>query len=145
IHIADVSSFVQKGDLLDAEAARRSSTIYLPAVTVRMFPEYLSTGLVSLNAGSPRPAYTVEVRFDKQGNRLGYRILLTTLRIGKRFSYDEADQSLEAGDETLQTLHGIAKQLHDVRATQGAITFRRPELKIRVTNGEIEIKKIDSA
>src|SRR5262249_3760826 len=30
IHIADVSAFVHKGDLLDAEAARRSSTIYLP-------------------------------------------------------------------------------------------------------------------
>src|SRR6185503_3625055 len=50
IHIADVSAFVHKGDLLDAEAARRSSTIYLPALSVRMFPERLSTDLASLNA-----------------------------------------------------------------------------------------------
>src|SRR5262249_23887243 len=81
--------------------------------------------------------------FDGQGNRLGYRIVLTTVNVQKRFSYDEADRSLEAGDKSLQTAHSIAKQLHDARAARGAITFRRPELKIRVSDGEIEIKKID--
>ena len=144
IHIADVSAFVEKGDLLDVEAARRSSTIYLPATTVRMFPERLSTDLASLNSGSPRPAYTVEVRFDEQGKRLGYRIALTTVNVEKRFSYDEADRAFDAGNTSLQTLHRIAQQLHDERAARGAITFRRPELKIRITGGEIEIKKINN-
>jgi exoribonuclease-2 len=143
IHIADVSAFVQKGDLLDAEAAQRSSTIYLPSITVRMFPERLSTDLVSLNSGDARPAYTVEVRFDQQGNRLGYRIALTTLKVQKRWSYDEADRALEAGDKPLQVLQQIARQLHDARAARGAITFRRPELKIRVSGDDIEIKTIN--
>jgi len=144
IHIADVSAFVEKGDLLDTEAARRSSSIYLPTVTVRMFPERLSTDLVSLSAGVPRPAFTVEVRFDEQGNRLGYRIALSTIRVERRLSYAQADEAIEAGDSSLQALHGLAKQLHAVRAERGAITFRRPELKVRVDGGEIHIKKIDS-
>ena len=144
IHIADVSAFVEKGDLLDTEASRRSSSIYLPTVTVRMFPERLSTDLVSLSAGVPRPAFTVEVRFDEQGNRLGYRIALSTIRVERRLSYAQADEAIEAGDSSLQALHGLAKQLHAVRAERGAITFRRPELKIRVDDGEIHIKKIDS-
>ena len=144
IHIADVSAFVEKGDLLDTEAARRSSSIYLPTVTVRMFPERLSTDLVSLSAGVPRPAFTVEVRFDEQGNRLGYRIALSTIRVERRLSYAQADEAIEAGDSSLQALHDLAKQLHAVRAERGAITFRRPELKIRVDGGEIHIKKIDS-
>jgi len=110
-----------------------------------MFPERLSTDLASLNSGSPRPAYTVEVRFDEQGNRLGYRITLTTVNVEKRFSYDEADRAFDAGNTSLQTLHGIARQLHDERAARGAITFRRPELKIRITGGEIEIKKINTS
>jgi len=143
IHIADVSAFVEKDDFLDIEAARRSSTIYLPSMTVRMFPERLSTDLASLNFDAPRPAYTVEVRFDELGNRLGYRIGLTTLHVRKRFSYDEADVALGAGDASLQLLQQIAKQLHDARASRGAITFRRPELKVRVENGEIHIKKIN--
>jgi len=143
IHIADVSAFVEKGDLLDAEAAKRSSTIYLPTTTVRMFPDRLSTNLASLTAGEPRPAYTVEVRFDEHGNRLGYRIALSTIRIDKRWSYDEADQSLATGDPSLETLHRIATRLHDARAERGAITFRRTEVKIRVNDSEITIKTID--
>jgi len=143
IHIADVSAFVTKDDLIDAEASERSSTIYLPAITVCMLPEKLSTDLVSLSAAVPRPAFTVEVRFDEQGHRLGYRIALTTIQVGKRFSYDDADKALDAGDVALRTLHDIARQLQDARARRGAITFRRPELKIRVHGQEIEIKKID--
>src|SRR2546426_908976 len=89
------------------------------------------------------PAFSIEVRFDEQGHRLGYRIALTTIQVGKRFSYDEADKALDAGDVALRTLHDIARQLQDARARRGAITFRRPELKIRVHGQEIEIKKID--
>jgi exoribonuclease-2 len=143
IHIADVSAFVEKGDLLDAEARNRSSTIYLPAATVRMFPERLSTDLASLKTGVDRPAYMVEVRFDEHGNRLGYRIALSTLNVQHRFSYEEADQALEDGNESLQELLRIATVLRDARAAQGAITFRRPELKVHVADNEIQIKKIN--
>jgi len=142
IHIADVSAFVTKGDILDAEASRRSSTIYLPSITVRMFPERLSTDLGSLNAGMTRPAFTVEVRFDDQGNRLGYRIALSTINVQRRLSYDEADQAIQA-DEALLTLLNIARHLHEARSKRGAITFRRPELKIGVHGDEIEIQKIN--
>ena len=142
IHIADVSAFVTKGDTLDAEASRRSSTIYLPSITVPMFPERLSTDLASLRTAVPRPAFTVEVRFDKQANRAGYRIALSTIHVQKRLSYDEADQIIES-DPALYTLHRIAKQLRDARSNRGAITFRRAELKIRVKGDEIQITKIN--
>src|SRR2546426_758158 len=93
------------------------------------------------------PAFSIDDEdtreVDEQGHRLGYRIALTTIQVGKRFSYDEADQALDAGDVALRTLHEIARQLQDARARRGAITFRRPELKIRVHGQEIEIKKID--
>ena len=142
IHIADVSAFVRKDDILDAEASRRSSTIYLPSITVPMFPEHLSTELASLRTAVPRPAFTVEVRFDKQANRAGYRIALSTINVQKRLSYDEADQIIES-DPALSTLHRIAKQLNDARSNRGAITFRRAELKIRVKGDEIQITKIN--
>jgi exoribonuclease II len=142
IHIADVSAFVQKGDMLDAEAFRRCSTIYLPSISIRMFPERLSTDLASLQAGVPRPAFTIEVRFDAQGGRLGHRIAVSTIKVDKRLSYDEADRAMESND-SLQTLVRIARQLQDARATKGAITFRRPELKIRVHDEEIHVAKIN--
>ncbi len=143
IHIADVSAFVQKGDVLDAEAARRSSTIYLPSSTVRMFPERLSTDLASLNRGADRPAYTVEVRFDENGGRIDYRIVLTTLRIHSRLSYEEADAQIAANNESMTELHRIALSLQQERSERGAITFRRPELKVRVHGDQIYVKKIN--
>src|SRR5262245_31789019 len=142
IHIADVSAFVAKGDILDAEASRRSSTIYLPSITVPMFPERLSTDLASLRTEVPRPAFTVEVRFDEQANRAAYRIALSTIHVQKRLSYDEADQIIET-DPALYILHRIAKQLRDARSNRGAITFRRAELKIRVKGNEIKMMKIN--
>ena len=142
IHIADVSAFVQKGDILDGEASRRCSTIYLPSISVRMFPERLSTDLASLVAGTPRPAFTVEVRFDSQGGRLGHRIAVSTIQVEKRLSYDEADTAIRS-DASLQVLLRIAQQLQDSRAKRGAITFRRPEIKIRVRGDEIHVSKIN--
>jgi len=98
---------------------------------------------MSLSAGQPRPAYTVEVHFDEQGNRLGYRIALSTIKVERRWSYDEADSALATGDVSLQTLQQLAKALHNVRAARGAITFRRQELKIRVRGEDIKLQNID--
>jgi exoribonuclease-2 len=108
-----------------------------------MFPERLSTDLASLIQGEERPAFTVEVRFDESGSRLGFRILPSTIRVDKRLSYDDADRALEAGDVSLKMLHQLAQQLQTQRAERGAITFRRPELKIRIHGGDIHIKKIN--
>jgi exoribonuclease-2 len=63
--------------------------------------------------------------------------------VTRRLSYDEADKAIQAGDTDLQTLHSIATQLQTARAQRGAITFRRPELKVRVSGGEIEVRKVN--
>lgn len=147
IHIADVSGFVTKGDPLDAEARHRTSTIYLPTIAARMLPERLSTDLASLREGVDRPAFTAEVRFDSAFNRLGQRLILSTIHVGRRLTYEAADTLIEHGDPTLTPLHQIALLLQQERATRGAITFRRKELKIRVRRDEsgerIKVMKVD--
>jgi exoribonuclease-2 len=74
---------------------------------------------------------------------LGYRIALSTIKVDRRLSYDQADGALAAGDLSLQTLHQVAKSLHNIRAARGAITFRRQELKIRVRSEGIKLQNID--
>jgi len=147
IHIADVSAFVAKGDTLDVEAAKRLSTIYLPASRVRMFPDRLSTDLASLHPDVDRPAFTVEVQFDVSGSELtqpGYRLALSTVRVNRRLSYDTADELIRSGgDSDLNLLHSIALQLQQARAARGAITFRRPEFQIHVDESGIHVGKLD--
>jgi exoribonuclease-2 len=132
IHIADASSFVARGDLLDLEASKRASTIYLPTASVRMLPERLSTDLASLRQGVDRATMTVEVRFDGDFKRLDHRLALGSIRVHERLTYEEADRRISGGDAALTTLHQIALRLKEERASRGAITFRRPELKIHV-------------
>jgi exoribonuclease II len=150
IHIADVSAFVVKGDALDTEARHRTSTIYLPSVAARMLPDRLSTDLASLKEGADRPAFTAEVRFDSSFNRIspvGQRLVLSTIHVGRRLNYEDADTLIANGDPALAPLHQIALRLHQERAARGAITFRRPELKIRVrrdeTGEKIKIMKVN--
>jgi exoribonuclease-2 len=145
IHIADVSCFVAKGDTLDLEAAARSSTIYLPANTVRMFPDRLSTDLASLRRGEDRPAFTVEVEFDEQFNRVGHRLVLSTIHIDRRLSYDEADRLIcdPQDNPILRTLHGIALRLQQERTANGAITLRRAEIQVHVDDSGIHVGKLD--
>jgi exoribonuclease-2 len=148
IHIADVSSFVARGDVLDIEALKRASTIYLPTRAVRMLPERLSTDLASLKQGVDRHALTVEVRFDSEFNRLDHRILLSSIQVGERLTYEEVDERIQAADRGLTALHRIALRLREERESHGAINFRRREIKIRVqqkdTGDEIRISTIDA-
>jgi exoribonuclease-2 len=135
IHIADASAFVVKGDILDVEARRRTSTVYLPTTAARMLPEPLSTDLASLREGEDRPALTVEVRFDESFNQVDHRLVLSTIHVRRRLTYDAVDAIIEQGGpegRALTMLHHIARRLQQERAARGAITFRRPELKIRV-------------
>ena len=143
IHIADVSAFVAKDDPLDREAFRRSSTIYLPNVMVTMFPERLSADLASLVTGAARPAFTVEARFDPDDGLVDFRVHRTEIRVTERLSYESVDQRLQRGDLVLEKLQRIAERLCQDRTARGVQTHRRPEVKVKVTNGKVTVRRID--
>jgi exoribonuclease R len=65
--IADVAWFVTDGDVVDAEAWRRGSTLYLPDGRESLYPAVLSESAVSLLPDGPRPAVVFHVRLDTEG------------------------------------------------------------------------------
>jgi exoribonuclease-2 len=144
IHIADVSAFVEKDDPLDREASRRSATIYLPNVSVPMFPERLSTDLASLVSGVVRPAFSVEARFDIEDRLESFRILRTSITVSERLSYECADARIAEGDPMLKLLHRVATHLNEDRVKAGSQTHRRPEIKVRVTDGRVTVHRVES-
>ena len=143
IHIADVSAFVNKGDALDREAFRRSATVYLPNISVMMFPPRLSTDLASLVSGTNRPAFSVEAQFNPASELVDFRVFRSTVKVTDRLSYQSADRRLAEGDATLVRLHRIANQLHENRSEQGAQIHRRPEIKIKVSDGDISVRRVE--
>jgi exoribonuclease II len=142
IHLANPSSFVQKGDLLDQAAVDRPLSLYLPTTTVTMFPERLSCDLASLNQDQLRPAFSVLATLDNEGELVDWRIVPTRLAITRRLTYVEADHLLQDPEETplnhaLRRLRALAEQRRRIREECGAIQLNKPELKLHVRDGEI--------
>jgi exoribonuclease II len=152
VHIALVADFVTKGGALDAEAAARATTVYLPETTVRMLPDVISCEAASLLAAHERPVLTTDVTLSAEGELLDSSIYPARIRIAERVDYDRANALLENETEngpaadTVRQLYDAALKLRENRRRAGAILTQRRESKVRVQEGnKIEIEILDSA
>ena len=94
VHIADVSFFVPSGGALDAEARRRTASLYLPLWAEPMLPPALSSGVCSLVQGEPRRTVTVELAFDADGRRRSVAFYRSTIVSDRRLTYGQVDRVL---------------------------------------------------
>jgi ribonuclease R len=121
VHIADVSAYVAFGSLLDREAYRRATSVYVPAAVEPMLPRALSNNACSLVPGQDRLAVTVEMVID--GDRVRqpafYR---SVIRSDERLDYDRVDR-LFAGSESASGVWGPG--LACARAAAAALAARR--------------------
>ncbi len=139
VHIADVSHFVRAGGAIDAEAALRGTSVYLPGRVEPMLPERLSADLCSLRPDADRNAVTIEVGPD--GAMRAYRSLI---RSGARLSYPQAERILD-GEEghrpdveaALRELAGASRRLREQRFARGAARIESPDLEIELKEGRV--------
>lgn len=133
VHIADVSHYVKPGTLLEEEAFKRATSVYLVDRTVPMLPEKLSNGLCSLNPNVDRLAFAAIFEMDETGKVHKQSFGRTVIHSDRRFSYEEAQERIESGEgdyqEEINILNGIAHQLKAERFKNGAISFESVELK----------------
>ena len=91
VHIADVSAYVPEGSVLDEEARRRGTSVYVPGAVEPMLPQALSNDACSLAPGVERAAVTVEL--DLRGAEIVrsafYRSLI---RSDARLDYERVDR-----------------------------------------------------
>ncbi len=143
IHIADPAVFVERDDPLDRVAADRPLTLYLPTTTVTMLPACIGCNLASLNQDELRPTLSFRVVFNGEGRLLDWSLHRGQVRVTHRLSYDQAEDLMASAQETvgamLAQLHDIACNLESQRLANGALQIKRPELKVRVSNGQIEV------
>ena len=136
IHIADVSYYLDKSPILDAEAQERATSIYLVDRVIPMLPEYLSNGLCSLRPNETKRCFSVAVKINKRGTIKGLWIGRTLIHSDRRFTYEEAQEIIETkqGDykDEIVLLDSIAKKLRAKRMKQGAIAFDREEMRFKL-------------
>lgn len=148
IHIADPAHFVAKDDALDRAATERPLSLYLPTTTVTMFPERLACDLASLKADRLRPSLSFVVRFDENGRLIDWDFGSAQVSVSRRLDYHEADRLIQRGEgeeaEPFRDLVRITDSLRNERETAGAFNLHRPEIKVRVRDGEVTVERIDS-
>ena len=148
VYIADPACYVHKGDLLDKQAEEHPLSLYLPTTTVQMFPPRLSRDLASLCKGVERPALAFTLTISEDGELLDWALAPSVVTVSRRMTYIEADDILEnhPEDEAYQSLSDLLK-LADImkkyREEDGGVSLNRPELHVRVSEGDISVEYID--
>ena len=155
VHIADVSYYVTEGSIIDKEAQKRGTSVYLVDRTVPMLPERLCNNVCSLRPDEDKLTYSVIFLIDEEANVHDWHLAKTITRSNRRFIYEEVQQVLEAHGEAspedymnpgdhmdperpdyepaehfsteLITLNRMAKELRKRRFAAGAVDFEREE------------------
>ena len=139
VHIADVSHYVPAGSIIDQEAYRRGTSVYLVDRVIPMLPVELSNGICSLQAKEDRYAMSCIMEVSPQGKVLHYSIKPSIIHITRRCSYKEIYLALKENiipDDLaplmamVRTLETLAYQLMKMRQQAGAISFEFPEYKV---------------
>lgn len=154
VHIADVSHYVTEGSIIDKEAQKRATSVYLVDRTIPMLPERLCNFICSLRPDEEKLAYSAVFNLNAEAEVKGWRLVHTVIKSNRRFAYEEVQQILEdngvvegtgepappAGKDgykgelavELITLDMLAKKLRKARFKNGAVKFDREELHFDV-------------
>ena len=154
VHIADVSHYVTEGSIIDKEAQKRATSVYLVDRTIPMLPERLCNFICSLRPDEEKLTYSAVFNIDGDGEVKSWRLVHAVIKSNRRFAYEEVQQILEdngvkegtgepappAGPggyrgeyaDELITLDRIAKKLRAARFKNGSVKFDREEMRFEV-------------
>jgi exoribonuclease-2 len=139
IHVADPGRLVEPDSMLDLEARRRGSSLYLASGNLPMFPLELTTGPFSLRAGVRSAAWSTWVDLDTEGEIAAYGIERSWVKPTYRLSYSDADDLIDLAppeEADLSELDKLLDRRRQWRVRQGALQMDLPEGRIRSRDGE---------
>ena len=154
VHIADVSHYVTEGSIIDKEAQKRATSVYLVDRTIPMLPERLCNFVCSLRPDEEKLTYSAVFDMDENAEVKSWRLVHTVIKSNRRFAYEEVQQILEDNgvvDSTgqpappaspegykgeyateLVTLDMLAKKLRAARFKHGSVKFDREEMRFEI-------------
>lgn len=136
VHIADVSHYVTEGSVIDKEAFKRATSIYLVDRTIPMLPERLCNFLCSLRPNEDKLTYSVIFTMNSSAEVKDYRIVRGVINSDRRFSYEEVQDILTSGNgeycNEIKQLNDLAQIMRTKRFAAGAIDFQQAEVRFRL-------------
>ena len=136
VHIADVSHYVTEGSIIDKEAFKRATSIYLVDRTIPMLPEHLCNFLCSLRPNEEKLTYSVIFTMNDKAEVKKFEITRAVIKSDRRFSYEEVQEIIEKGEgeyyEEISTLNRLAQKMREKRFAAGAIDFQQAQVHFRL-------------
>jgi len=136
IHIADVTHYVKPDTILDAEAFKRATSIYLVDRVIPMLPEKLSNGVCSLRPNEDKLTFSAVFKMNDKAEVLGQWFGKTVIRSDRRFAYEEVQQIIETEEgefaKNILKLNELASIMREIRFKNGAINFHTPEIGFKL-------------
>lgn len=142
VHIADVTHYVKEDSIIEQEAFRRATSVYLVDRTIPMLPEKLSNNLCSLRPHEDKLVFSAVFTMDDSGKVIDEWFGRAIIHSDHRFAYEEAQEVIEGvySDEAIQEKYGpvltqlntFAHILREKRFKKGAFNFESPEVKFRL-------------
>jgi ribonuclease R len=137
VHIADVSFYVTPNSVIDREARKRGTSVYLVDRAIPMLPEPLSSHLCSLVPDEDRLTLSVFLDIGADGSVRSSRVAQTVIRSRHRLSYDRVQELFDEGasidastDAALHMLRDAGRQLRQRRIERGSLDFDLPETRV---------------
>ena len=136
VHIADVTHYIKPDTLLDAEAYKRGTSVYLVDRVIPMLPEKLSNGVCSLRPNEDKLTFSAIFKMNDKAEVLSQWFGKTVTRSNRRFTYEEVQQIIETEQgefvENILKLNDMASILRNARFKNGAINFNTPEIRFKL-------------
>ena len=136
VHIADVSHYVRPGMAMDAEALKRSNSVYLVDRVIPMLPEQLSNIACSLRPHEDKYSFSAVFEMDEKGKVYNQWYGKTAIHSNRRFTYEEAQEIIEGKDgdhkEEILIIDKIAKILRNKRLKNGALSIESEEMRFKL-------------
>ena len=95
VHIADVSHYVTEGSIIDKEAQKRATSVYLVDRTIPMLPERLCNFICSLRPDEEKLTYSAVFNINAAGEVKSWRLVHAVIKSNRRFAYEEVQKILE--------------------------------------------------
>ncbi len=135
IHIADPTRWLDPESILDKDARKRGTSVYLPTGVIPMFPMDLATGPMSLIQSKVCHALSFAVDLDEVGAVSHYEIVSSLIKPNYRLTYDDVEEMLQLGvEDDLERLADFARLRKKWRVGQGAIEIHLPDTSVKVDN-----------
>lgn len=127
IHIADVDRWSPRGSDMLKIAERRGTSLYLPSTVLYMFPEHVSSNIMSLTSNVDKFALSLGVELLSDGtiDTASLTVKPSLIHVNYQLTYDQVNEMLDEGvgyteEWEIGTLLSVARIRRAYRISRGS-------------------------